>query len=121
MLTTVLRLNAASCIGFGLLFLAAPGATAAFVGSAPAWLVAVLGAGLVVNGLHILWAARRGAPSRRDVLYFAVGDAAWVIATAALILGGLWITTSTGIAWAIAVALWVGACGFAQWRLAPAA
>ena len=46
-LATILRLNAASCLGFGLLFVVAPGGVAGILGSPPVWLVAALGAGLL--------------------------------------------------------------------------
>ena len=94
-------------------------AVAGLVGNPPVWLVAVLGAGLIVNGLHILWASRAGRPARAEVFYFATGDALWVAGTAVLIAGGIWITTPAGVAWAIAVAAWVGICGLVQLRLAP--
>lgn len=117
-LASILALNAASCVGFGLLFLALPGAVAAFLGTppAPAWLIAGLGALLVVHGAHLAWAARRRRPRRALVLYFSGGDLAWVIATLALIAGGVWINRPGGIASALLVAAGVGALGVLQWR-----
>ena len=40
MITNLLRANAASCLGFGALFLALPGPVAGFLGTPPVWLVA---------------------------------------------------------------------------------
>lgn len=117
-LASILALNATSCVLFGVLFLALPGAVAAFLGTppAPAWLIAAIGVILVVNGAHLAWAARQQRPRRALVLYFSGGDIAWVVATVALIAGGLWITTPGGIAAALIVAAGVGAMGVLQWR-----
>jgi len=119
-LATILRLNALSCLGFGALFLAAPGAVAQALGTPPVWLVAALGAGLLGNAL-LLWLSVRGgrAPRRAEVLFFSLGDAGWVMATLALILGGVWIVTPGGRIAALAVAAMVGALGLAQWRRLP--
>jgi hypothetical protein len=117
MITNVLRANAASCLGFGVLFLALPGPVAGFLGTPPAWLVAALGAVLLLNGAHLLWAAKRG-PGRVELLYFALGDAAWVAGTLALIASGTWITTGAGVMAALAVAPPVGLFAVLQWRAA---
>jgi hypothetical protein len=117
-LASILALNAASCVVFGLLFLALPGGVAAFLGTppAPAWVVAGLGVVLLVNGAHLAWAARQQRPRRALVLYFSGGDIGWVIATVALIAGGLWINAPGGIAAALIVAAGVGAMGVLQLR-----
>ena len=117
MITNVLRANATSCLVFGALFLALPAPVAGFLGSPPVWLVAALGAVLLVNGAHLLWAAKRG-PGRVELLYFALGDAAWVAGTLALIASGTWITTGAGIAAALAVAAPVGVFALLQWKAA---
>lgn len=119
-LATVLRLNALSCLGFGLVFLLAPGAVATALGTPPGWVIAALGAGLLGNAL-LLWLSVRGgrAPRRAEVLFFSLGDAGWVVATLALILGGVWIVTPGGRIAALAVAAMVGALGLAQWRRLP--
>ena len=89
-LATVLRLNAASCLSFGLIFLAAPWTVAAFLGTAPVWLIVSLGVGLIGNGV-LLWLSVREAraPKRAEVLFFCLGDLGWVVMTLALILTGL--------------------------------
>ena len=115
--TKVLQANAASCLGFGALFAALPGPVAEFLGSPPVWLIRVTGAVLLVNGAHLLWTARRG-PGRAALIYFALGDAAWVAATVLLVAGGIWITTPGGILAAVAVALPVGTFGYLQWKAA---
>lgn len=119
-LATVLRLNAASCLGFGLIFLAAPDAVAAFLGKAPVWLIAVLGAGLIGNAALLWISPQRGrSPRRAEVLFFCIGDLAWVVMTLALILSDLWITTPAGKGAALLVAHGVGAMGWTQWRSLP--
>lgn len=117
-LAAILALNATSCVLFGLLFLALPGAVAAFLGTppAPAWVIGVIGALLLVNGAHLAWVARQRRPPRALVLYFAGGDIAWVVATLALIASGVWITTPAGIVASLIVAAGVGAMGVSQWR-----
>lgn len=117
-INTILRLNAASCIGFGAMFIALPGTVAAFLASppAPSWLIAALGAVLVVNGIHLLHSARRDPPASGLLLYFSLGDAAWVAGTLLLIVLGLWINSPLGIAAALAVAAGVGAMGWLQYR-----
>ena len=115
-LKTILRLNSASCIGFGVLFVAAPRAVAAFLGAppAPATVVLAVSAILIINGLHLLHTSLRSDPPRLLVLYFSSGDLLWVVATAALIAVGIWINAAPGIAAAVAVAAMVGALGLAQ-------
>lgn len=115
-LTTILRMNAASCIGFGSLFVALPGAVAAFLGAPPApdTVVRLLGGLLLLNGFHLLYTSGHAQPHRWLVFYFSLGDFLWVLATAGLIGAGLWITTPAGVAAAVAVAAAVGAMGAAQ-------
>ncbi len=115
-LRTILQINAASCIGFGGLFVAFPSAVAAFLGAPPApdTVVRLLGGLLLLNGLHLLYTSRGAQPHRWLVLYFSFADFLWVLATAGLIGAGLWITTPAGVAAAVAVAAGVGAMGIAQ-------
>lgn len=115
-LKTILRLNAASCIGFGALFVAVPGAVAAFLGApaAPRLGILALGALLILNGLHLLHTSLRPDPPRWLVLYFSAGDFLWVAVTAVLVATGVWITSAPGISAALAVAAMVGAMGVAQ-------
>jgi len=120
-LKTILRLNAASCIGFGAVFVIIPEAVAAFLGAPPAPVAAILALGiiLIANGLHLLRASLRAAPPRLLVLYFSGGDFLWVAITALLIAMGMWITSAQGIAAAVAVALAVGGMGLAQIMALP--
>lgn len=119
MLKKVLAANAASCALFGALFLLAATETAALIGDPPVWLIRVIGIGLLANAAYLAATALRAEPARRDVLAFAIGDAAWVAATIVLLTAGIWITTPAGVVWALGVGVFVGFCGLAQWRLAP--
>lgn len=112
---TVLRANAASCLVFGLIFAVAPGAVAAFVGDPPALLVRIVGVGLILNATHLLIAAHRPILRRTEIGHFVIGDAAWAVATLALIATGTWITAPAGIAASLVVAAMVAAFGWLQW------
>jgi len=119
MLRFVLRANAASCAIFGALFAFLGTATAEFVGTPPVLLLQVLGVGLLVNAAALFWTSIRAVPDRSSVLAFALGDLVWVAATIVILIGGFWITTPSGVLSAIGVAVFVGACGALQWKLAP--
>lgn len=121
-LQSVLRLNAASCIGFGLLFISLPLQTAAFLANeqiAPAWFIAVLGAGLTLNGAGLLLTARQRPPRTLLVRLFSLGDLLWVLATLVLIVTGWWINSAAGIGAALLVAATVGSMGWLQWQRPP--
>jgi len=118
-LQSVLLLNAGSCIGFGLLFISLPAATALFLASdkiAPAWFIVLLGAGLIANGVGLAVTARQQAPQAGLVRFFSIGDLLWVVATLLLITTGWWINTAAGISAALLVAALVGSMGWLQWR-----
>lgn len=117
MLKTVLLLNALSCALFGIIFVAMPIAASNFIGNPPILLLQILGAGLVVNAVLLVVTALKKDPSRIKIITFAIGDGIWVLTTAILLLAGLWITTPQGILWSIGVAIFVGLCGLAQFRL----
>lgn len=104
---------------FGALFAFAGPATANLVGTPPVLLLQLLGVGLMVNAVMLVWTSLRAQPDRLSILAFVLGDAIWVVATAALLITGLWITTASGVIWAAGTAAFVGACGALQWKLAP--
>lgn len=113
-LRLILCLNAASCIGFGALLLSAPLAVAAALGTPPVWLLQALGVGLLVNAAHLLSVARQDRPGIGAVLWFSTGDLLWWLATVALVASGVWITTPSGQAMALAVGAGVAGLGAAQ-------
>lgn len=116
-LASLLRLNAASCLGFGLAFVLFPGAVSTFLGTFPPVLIVWLGAILMANGVHLVWASLRQPPAL-EVRYFALGDFLWVALSLALVASGGWIATGPGAAATLAVAAGVGAMGALQWRMA---
>lgn len=119
MLKAVLILNALSCAIFGALFFLKGEEVANFIGTPPVLFVQVLGAGLFINAILLMFAALQSAPKRKDVLFFSLGDAAWVAFTVILIIGNIWIKNNEAIYWSLAVALFVGLCGLLQWIYAP--
>lgn len=116
-LKQVLQLNALSCIGFGLLFSLRSAAVASFLSaesSAPPILITVLGLVLIFNGLHLVWASSQELLSKFLIMYFSIGDFAWVLATVLIILMGVWITNAQGVIAALIVAALVGSMGLLQ-------
>lgn len=113
-LSLVLRLNAFSCLAFGALFVLAPTAVATVLGSMPPLVLAVLGAVLVFNGIHLVLASLRTKVVQVEILWFSIGDLAWWLASLVLIALGVWITTPLGIALAITIATVVAALGVTQ-------
>ena len=118
MLNAALLANALSCVIFGMIFVFTGPATAMFLGDPPVWLVRVLGMGLFLNSVHLVFIARQAVPKKAVVMYFVMGDALWVIATVTLSLCGIFVTSTAG-SWAtMAVAISVAACGIIQLRSA---
>ncbi|MDQ3511698.1 MAG: hypothetical protein M3414_08480 [Pseudomonadota bacterium] len=109
-----LRLNAASCVSFGALFVILPGAIGDVLGGMPPAVLAGVGVVLLINGAHLLLASMRARPVPAEIVWFSLGDLAWWLATLGLIASGIWITTSVGIALALVVALCVAGLGCAQ-------
>ncbi|WP_341366015.1 hypothetical protein [Yoonia sp. BS5-3] len=115
MLRRFLWMNAASCLGFGLLFLCASQASAQFIGDPPVIVVTALGGLLLVNAGLLALTARYWPAKQPLIAFFALGDATWVILTLVLLLAGLWIKGTVATLAAIAVACGVGALGFGQY------
>lgn len=116
-LKNVLRLNAASCLVFGVLFLLFSKGVALFLGReapAPADYIVILGAALILNGLHLIWTSTQRVPAKALILYFALGDLLWVAASLGLMWKALWITTFQGQMITIVIAVMVGFLGLMQ-------
>ena len=116
-LKNIMRLNATSCLFFGLILSLAPQKVAIFLSHsnpAPNWLILSLGVILVFNGAHLIWSSFLNSPSRLLVLYFSVGDFIWVIASLSLVVLGLWVTTGFGIFTTLMIAILVGVFGLLQ-------
>ena len=71
-LKRVLRMNAASCITFGLLGLLIPVRISTFLGDPPVWLIQVVGAVLMANGLHLILASQRPVLKKMGDFLFLV-------------------------------------------------
>ncbi len=70
------------------------------------------------NGAHLIGAARRTDVRESEVIWFSLGDFSWWLATLALIVTDLWITTFWGMVIAASVATIVAGLGVAQlWML----
>jgi hypothetical protein len=109
-----MRLNAMSCILFGIVFAVVPNVTAVFLGSMPKAVLVAIGIGLLANGGHLIVASRRAVISEFEVIWFSLGDFGWWLATLGLITANVWITTQWGIVAAVVVATFVAALGGAQ-------
>ena len=112
-IATLLRLNALSCIAFGVVFAAFPDAVSQFLGNPPSIVIMILGMVLSLHALHLFWASLR-TPQKMEIQYFSLWDFLWVIGTAILLISKIWVTTAIGIASAIVVAAFVGALGALQ-------
>lgn len=110
----IMRLNATSCISFGLLFAMVPHMIATFLGGVPKAVIVMLGIGLLANGVHLIVASRRTMVREIEVIWFSLGDFGWWLTTLALIVANFWITTTWGIAVAVIVATFVAGLGVAQ-------
>lgn len=114
----VLRLNALSCIGFGVVFGLASDQVSFFLSEAPhlsTWIF-YIGLGLIANGLHLIVASTRAKLEPVEVGYFILGDALWLIVSAAVLLLTSHISCSDGQLATFAVAVLVGTFGYYQWR-----
>ena len=116
-LSNVMKANATSCIGFGVIFSLFSEEVSHFLSiskQAPSMVFLLLGLVLIFNGFHLIWASFKSMPSKFLVLYFSIGDYIWVLATLYLIFTEMWITTSIGIVTALFVAIMVGIFGWLQ-------
>lgn len=113
-LNHILRLNAASCLGFGTVFLVGSGTVSAFLGTIPPEVLIAIGVGLMANGVHLSIASTRAVPRRAEIVWFSIGDLIWWMASLAFVAAGVWITTLSGVVSVLVVAMAVAALGVAQ-------
>ena len=109
-----MALNSLSCLIFGILFVAASDSVNSFIGNSVTWLIPVVGVVLIFNGCHLLLACKREKPICPEILYFVVGDIAWVVISVILIILGIVITSSQGIVASLLIAVMVGLFGVLQ-------
>ena len=110
----VMRLNATSCVFFGILFTVVPNVIATFLGTVPKAVVLVLGIGLLANGVHLIVASRRTEIRAFEVIWFSLGDFGSWLATLGLTTANFWITTKGGSTAAVVLATFVAGLGVAQ-------
>lgn len=97
-----LRLDAATVVPFALALLAGARPIARFLGLGGALPVALVGAALVPYAAMLVWDATRQAVTRRALLVPVVLNAAWVVASAGILVSGR-PELSTGGRWAVAI------------------
>ncbi|EPJ52160.1 MAG: hypothetical protein OFPI_15040 [Osedax symbiont Rs2] len=116
-LNFVMRANAVSCLLFGITFLVIPNQVTAFlatVSAIPKSVLFFLGVGLLINGLHLIWASLQRPLSQALVNYFSIGDFIWLLASISLVVMEIWIDTTAGAVTTLAVAIVVGGFGVMQ-------
>lgn len=120
-LNYVMRVNAVSCIAFGLIFLLIPQDVVAFLtadiqraSADAAKAFTMLGIGLILNGLFLAAVSLKPLPSKSLVLYFSITDFLWVLASIAILVFSQWITTESGQVVTLAIAVMVGVLGYLQ-------
>jgi hypothetical protein len=113
-LARVLRFNAMSCLGFGVIFEIAPNEVGRCLGAVPAVWLEIVGAGLVLNGIHLLVAAGRRHPLVPEIVWFSAGDLLWWLASVGSVAAGWGVTTTRGISATLGVAAFVAGLGVVQ-------
>ncbi len=116
-LKQVMLANAGSCFLFGLLFVLIPGSVIEFLRPTepvPYNVLRMIGAVLIVNGFHLVWASGKEMPNKRLIIYFSLGDLLWVLGTVVLLILGVWITSFAGIIFSLLIAVLVAAFGLLQ-------
>lgn len=116
-LKNVMTLNAMSCLFFGVTFLVFSNEVGLFlhkVAPAPSFALILLGSVLIFNGLHLLWAASQKELKAWLVMYFVLGDLAWVGLSCFLVFSNTWIASQLGIIATLLVGVMVGIFGVLQ-------
>lgn len=112
-LRRTLAANAVFSAASGLAMLAAPGALASWLGLDAPWIVAVVGAGLLLFVVDLVRNARREVLDPVRVSVIATADVAWVLGTVVLLVvmpdalstAGKWAAVAVGDVVAVFAAL----------------
>lgn len=121
-LRRVLWADAMSCLGCGLLQLAAPGALASWLGLPPALSLGT-GTFLLVYGAFVGFLATRDPVPRPVVWLLVAGNLGWALGCVALLASGALPLTGLGQGYVLMQALTVAVLAELQWfglRRAPA-
>ena len=86
----------------GLLLAVDAGPLAAFIGLPESWILTAMGLFCVGYSALLFLAARRSPVDRGRALSFMLADVAWVVASAAILLGG-WAPLNTAGVWFVLI------------------
>ncbi len=75
---------------------------AAFIGLPSPWILTVMGLACMGYSVLLFLAARRSPIDRGQALSFILGDVAWVVASAVILLGG-WVPLTTAGVWCVLI------------------
>jgi hypothetical protein len=100
LLRRALQADGIFCTLSGLLLLVDSGPLATLIGASQPWVLMVLGVDLLIYAALLFLAARRTPIVRWHAIAFLAADVAWVLASLALVLGGLLSLTTFGF-WAV--------------------
>lgn len=117
----LLRLNTATCAGFGTLFMIwAPG-VADYLGAMPIVALQWLGVALLLHSGHLLLVSFRSRIHDLEIYYFSSGDLLWFLASLCLVSATDLVSTNAGVTATLCIALGVAVMGIAQlWCYAEA-
>ena len=114
LLRLALRVDAAACVGMGLVLAAGAAALDGALGIPAGWL-AGLGTVLIVCGAGLGWLSASARISPTLGWGVVAGNLAWVLASVAAIVAGWWPLTAAGVAIVIAQAVVVVALADLEW------
>ncbi|MCP4789849.1 MAG: hypothetical protein GY881_06410 [Gammaproteobacteria bacterium] len=115
-LTYILRLNALSCVFFGLLMAQWPDSFNTLLGNQYPEVIMPAGWITLAYGLWLFLASRRVQPSIKELVVFIACDYGWTILMIVLVSMGLIVVESAGIRVAMLTALFTAAMGALQFR-----
>ena len=114
-LKTAFRINALSCLGFGILFIIMPNTIGTFLNGITPVIILWIGIGLSLHALHLILASLRQTVKRIELIYFILSDVLWVLASITLVtIIPYVINSASSIATTSVVAILVGSIGFLQ-------
>lgn len=110
----ILRVNASTCIFFGLLFAIKPIVVAHFLGNFPFQFLQIIGIGLVIHGAHLILGSLRQNLLKLEIYYFSAADILWFLMSLVIVVATNFVATPLGVYVTLAVAVMVMLIGLAQ-------